>query len=475
MAQWGIAMTWWHPIWTPPTAQERALGKAALDKRQGYRRPPRPGARLHRRAHRPTTRTRCRPAPGAVGQSCHGSTGGRRPRVARARLREGDGEASTPRTRRTSRRPRSTRSRSWPARLRATASLKNPTRAMTEILELFHAQQPDSSRRPPLPDPRLRLPAGRRQVLRRPPQAYSAIAPWVPSRAAHAVAHLHATGHVGRRHRLEPLRTRTRLHQYAARYSPGAASFEELHAARLPHLCVPADRAGRARAGSRPEDQGRGGRRTRRTTSPSLRCGRGARAVPRWSSGNGPRRMALAEPIALRGSSRTRSAPRIVRSRARWRRAHRPHRTTPQQALVRLEQPRVASDATPRQKYLRAAGADAAQLVEGWIAHAENPARRCRPAAARRRGHGRGAGQAPGEPRIPPARACEVLADYLMERGRYPAARAEVRGLPEAEPAAAQQPLRRGPRGRGSPAIARRRARTSRALASMARPRRDAP
>src|SRR6188768_972397 len=22
MAQWGIAMTWWHPIWTPPTPDE---------------------------------------------------------------------------------------------------------------------------------------------------------------------------------------------------------------------------------------------------------------------------------------------------------------------------------------------------------------------------------------------------------------------------------------------------------------------
>ena len=32
MAQWGIAMTWWHPIWTPPTPEEMAAGKAAIDK-----------------------------------------------------------------------------------------------------------------------------------------------------------------------------------------------------------------------------------------------------------------------------------------------------------------------------------------------------------------------------------------------------------------------------------------------------------
>jgi tetratricopeptide (TPR) repeat protein len=32
MAQWGIAMTWWHPIWTPPTPDEMSAGKAAIQK-----------------------------------------------------------------------------------------------------------------------------------------------------------------------------------------------------------------------------------------------------------------------------------------------------------------------------------------------------------------------------------------------------------------------------------------------------------
>src|ERR1051325_7710506 len=32
MAQWGIAMTWWHPIWTPPTRDEMRAGKAAIEK-----------------------------------------------------------------------------------------------------------------------------------------------------------------------------------------------------------------------------------------------------------------------------------------------------------------------------------------------------------------------------------------------------------------------------------------------------------
>src|SRR5438034_11278515 len=32
MAQWGIAMTWWHPIWTLPTPEEMKAGTAAIDK-----------------------------------------------------------------------------------------------------------------------------------------------------------------------------------------------------------------------------------------------------------------------------------------------------------------------------------------------------------------------------------------------------------------------------------------------------------
>src|SRR6266567_4177282 len=32
MAQWGVAMTWWHPIWTPPTPDEMRAGKAAIEK-----------------------------------------------------------------------------------------------------------------------------------------------------------------------------------------------------------------------------------------------------------------------------------------------------------------------------------------------------------------------------------------------------------------------------------------------------------
>src|SRR5689334_21212847 len=31
IAQWGIAMTWWHPLWAPPTDEELKAGTAAVD------------------------------------------------------------------------------------------------------------------------------------------------------------------------------------------------------------------------------------------------------------------------------------------------------------------------------------------------------------------------------------------------------------------------------------------------------------
>jgi tetratricopeptide (TPR) repeat protein len=86
MAQWGIAMTWWHPIWTPPTPDEMKAGIAAIDKAMGMIRlrqgsgvtgaaPEREGkfiAALHAYYHAADG-----PASGAVGQSCHGPVGSR--------------------------------------------------------------------------------------------------------------------------------------------------------------------------------------------------------------------------------------------------------------------------------------------------------------------------------------------------------------------------------------------------------------
>lgn len=76
MAQWGIAMTWWHPIWTPPTFDEMSAGKAAADKAMTMK----AGTDLERgfvTALNAYYSTPDGPATGEVGQSCHGPVGPR--------------------------------------------------------------------------------------------------------------------------------------------------------------------------------------------------------------------------------------------------------------------------------------------------------------------------------------------------------------------------------------------------------------
>jgi tetratricopeptide (TPR) repeat protein len=76
MAQWGIAMTWWHPIWTPPNADEMKAGKAAIDQAMKMN----AGTDRERsfiNALNIYYNTADSSAPVAVGQSCHGPVGPR--------------------------------------------------------------------------------------------------------------------------------------------------------------------------------------------------------------------------------------------------------------------------------------------------------------------------------------------------------------------------------------------------------------
>src|SRR5436309_7925907 len=76
MAQWGIAMTWWHPIWTPPTPDEMSAGKAAIEKARamnaGTDRERGFITALNVYYNTPDSSTA-----GALGQSCHGPIGPR--------------------------------------------------------------------------------------------------------------------------------------------------------------------------------------------------------------------------------------------------------------------------------------------------------------------------------------------------------------------------------------------------------------
>jgi tetratricopeptide (TPR) repeat protein len=75
MAQWGIAQTWWHPIWAPPTPPEMEAGRAAATKAMALQASARERAYIEAiNAYYNT------PEPektGPVGQSCHGPIGPR--------------------------------------------------------------------------------------------------------------------------------------------------------------------------------------------------------------------------------------------------------------------------------------------------------------------------------------------------------------------------------------------------------------
>jgi len=76
MAQWGIAMTWWHPIWTPPRPDEMSAGKAAIEKAMALN----AGTDRERgfiTALNVYYNTRESSNAGAIGQSCHGPVGPR--------------------------------------------------------------------------------------------------------------------------------------------------------------------------------------------------------------------------------------------------------------------------------------------------------------------------------------------------------------------------------------------------------------
>jgi tetratricopeptide (TPR) repeat protein len=76
MAQWGIAMTWWHPIWTPPTRDEMRAGKTAIEKAMSLK-----TGSDRERGFINALNTYYNTADGStaapVGQSCHGPVGPR--------------------------------------------------------------------------------------------------------------------------------------------------------------------------------------------------------------------------------------------------------------------------------------------------------------------------------------------------------------------------------------------------------------
>lgn len=76
MAQWGIAMTWWHPIWTPPRPDEMSAGKAAIERAMNMQ-PKNERERGFIEALNIYYNTPDGSPASATGQSCHGPVGPR--------------------------------------------------------------------------------------------------------------------------------------------------------------------------------------------------------------------------------------------------------------------------------------------------------------------------------------------------------------------------------------------------------------
>ena len=200
MAHWGIAMTWWHPIWTPPTSDEMRAGKAAIEKAMAMK----AGTDLERgfiTALNAYYNTPDSPTAGVVGQSCHGPVGAPDRVVAYEKaMRQlsekypDDFEAQTFYAFAILALGYATPTDTTLAKqLQAAALLeklwkKNPNHPGVTHYLIHSYDYPSLAERG--------LAAAR---------SYGSIAPWVPHALAHAIAHLHAPWYVGRVHRRKSL------------------------------------------------------------------------------------------------------------------------------------------------------------------------------------------------------------------------------------------------------------------------------
>ena len=225
MAHWGVAMTWWHPIWTAPNAEEKEAGRRAIEKAKAIG----GGTDLERAYIAALEAFYSAPAQvgsGPIGQSCHGPTGGS-DHPARAQAYETAMAEVFAR---------------WPHDVEVAAfyslallgtapptdkTLKNQTRA-TDILEPFYRKHPDHPGLvhylihgydyPPVAEKG--LPAAK---------AYAEIAPWVPH-VLHMPSHIFTRLGMWKDVIESNLASADAARQYAALKHPEATSFEELHA-----------------------------------------------------------------------------------------------------------------------------------------------------------------------------------------------------------------------------------------------------
>ncbi len=227
MAQWGISMTYWHPLWTPPSPEEMAAGRQAISNAQSLG-----GKTAIERGYIAALAEfyGAQSAPGAasgeVGLSCHGATGGGDHPARAMAYEKALGRLHA-------QHPNDVDAATFHAlSLLASASptdktLKNQLRA-TQILEPLWAKNPSHPGIvhylihgydfPPVAEKGLAA-----------AKAYADIAPWVPH-ALHMPAHIFTRLGMWSEVISSNLASADASRQYAARAHPDATSFEELHA-----------------------------------------------------------------------------------------------------------------------------------------------------------------------------------------------------------------------------------------------------
>jgi len=228
IAHWGVAMTWVHPLWSPPSDDELKLGQEAV----AAARTTGAGSARERELITAIAAYYGEPAgagaagAAAVGQGCHGPSGGH---PARARAYADAMERVHQRY------PRDVEATAFYAlALLGAASPVDPTLATqlaaASLLEDLWKRRRNRNH-PGLAHYLIHAydyPSVAARGLDA-AKSYAAIAPWVP----HA---LHMPSHIFTRLGMWDESIRTNLasaeasRDYAARFHPGAAAFEELHA-----------------------------------------------------------------------------------------------------------------------------------------------------------------------------------------------------------------------------------------------------
>jgi len=228
IAQWGIAMTYWHPLWTPPDSSELAAGRAAVARAiAATKKDAREQSYIRAiQAYYEGLPEPVIPAAGAASeQSCHGP----RPADARGRatcyLKEMEQVSSH--------HPQDTDASAFLAlALLSTAPPGDPALANQKraagILERWYAEQPahpglahyliHSYDYPPLATKGIQA-----------ANAYSAMQPWVPH-ALHMPSHIYTRLGMWAENVASNRASAEAARAYAASHHPDAASFEELHA-----------------------------------------------------------------------------------------------------------------------------------------------------------------------------------------------------------------------------------------------------